>query len=291
MAIVINSGQFISRIALGITPTGVSGVPAGGTVDISTFPNVTGFFANGCALTNIIGIDGQSRFRAIDVSNNRLAIPCPSIAQNSGLFSFQASNAGFTGTVPNFGNNGLLAQAHYGNNRGLSGEFPTITGLTGLQQLYLNASSFSGAAPILAASNRELRIFWYNNNRFTGSIPQWPSGSHLLRDFNCGNNQLTGFVPNFFSNGAMRIGAFANNLLTDFTGRFPSNISGLSFNFAANRLTPNAISGILQELVNSNSRTGGLAIQAGSNARVTGAVDLSNLATLSGRGWSITFNP
>lgn len=292
MAIVINSGQHITGLSLGINPTTVGGNGAGGVVDISTFTNLVNFTGIGVNMTGFMPITGATGLRNFNINNNRIVGPMLDISTLSQLRIFTASAAGFQGTVPNFSaNNNLITSYHCGNNTGLSGQFPVITGLTGLQQLYINNCNFTGTMPSLTASNRELRVYWCSSNDITGFIPPLPSGAHLLRDFNCANNQLTGFIPNFFPTGAIRIASLQNNFLTDFTGRFPANISGLNFNFSANRLTPSAISGILQELVNSNSRTGGLSIQAGTNARVTGAVDLSNLATLSGRGWSVTFNP
>lgn len=299
MAIVIRSGQFISRMTLGINPTGISGAPAGGTVDISTFPNLTGFFANGCGLSNIIGLDGQSRFRAIDVSSNRLAIPCPSIAQNSGLVSFTANNNRFTGSIPTFGNNAILSTYHIGMNPGISGAYPVITGLTGLQNLYTHGCNLNGPLPPITRSNPALFRFWSHTNKITGSIPNFVTGTVVL-DYQCQGNLLSGDIPDLRPVQTLRTFNCSINNLTGFTGNFPTGLNGttnnrLTVNCTANALTFDAVSRLLQAAVDSSCISGTLNLQGGTNASPTGATNTANINTLTGvpptgRGWTITRN-
>lgn len=299
MSIFINSGQFITSLSLSINPTGINGSGAGGYVDLSSFTNLTGFYANGDGLTGIGPLSNCRLLRRIDIFNNVIAGPVPDIVQNTGLVSFTANNNRFTGSIPTFGNNAILSTYHIGMNPGISGAYPVITGLTGLQNLYTHGCNLNGPLPPITRSNPALFRFWSHTNKITGSIPDFVTGTVVL-DYQCQGNLLSGDIPDLRPVQTLRTFNCSINNLTGFTGNFPTGLNGttnnrLTVNCTANALTFDAVSRLLQAAVDSSCISGTLNLQGGTNASPTGATNTANINTLTGvpptgRGWTITRN-
>ena len=117
------------------------------------------------------------------------------------LQTLRLHDANFTGTIP-----------------------ATISGLTGLKELWLEDNGLSGALPDLSAAS-ELAILRLTGNQFTGQIPAYLETLSNLVDLRLGRNLLTGSIPEFIGNmGQLQLFACQENQLT---GGFPEFLTNL----------------------------------------------------------------
>ncbi|KAI3676885.1 hypothetical protein L1987_86499 [Smallanthus sonchifolius] len=141
---------------------------------------------------------GLNNLQSFSVSDNRDLSPWilpETLNQNSNLQSFQASNANIMGSIPD-----IFESLHNLQNLRLS--YNNLTGtlprsLTGsqIQNLWLNNQNqgLSGTLDVISSMS-QLNQVWLQANSFTGSIPDLSNCTNLF-DLQLRDNQLTGVVP------------------------------------------------------------------------------------------------
>lgn len=289
----IVSGQSINKLTLSINNTGTSAAPNGGVLNINNFTTLTSLTASGIGLTYLLGSTNCPELLFMDISNNIITRPLPDISYNTKITGMLASYSNLNGAMPDISKCKNLITFRCNNNN-ISGTLPaSLSANTVLQNFQVSSNSISGSIPPgMIKDNPNLVTVSINNNSLTGTIPNFGSNGSLV-NFYCNNNSLTGTIPSFSSN--LRTYQVYNNNFTDFSGTF-SNVSKMLFAAQNNRLTVTAVGNILQAAVNSNTQSGTLSIQGGRGAVNNGSVSLAtsgtqNLAILSGRNWTVTFNP
>lgn len=157
----------------------------GGTINLSTFPNLKEFICNSHGITALSGY-----------------------AQNGNLTFLQFVDNKITGTIPNLSAMVRLQRFECYANQ-ITGSIPTLSGLTSLRNFNCSENKLTGSIPILSAN---LRDFSVHTNELTGSIPSL-SEVNFLNNFGLHTNNLTGFVGGPVSN---TLGEFRaqNNQLT-----------------------------------------------------------------------------
>ncbi|XP_004237180.3 inactive leucine-rich repeat receptor-like serine/threonine-protein kinase At1g60630 [Solanum lycopersicum] len=116
----------------------------------------------------------------------------------------------------------------------ISGQIPSLAGLSNLKSLFLNNNNFSGEFPatitllhrikvVVLAGNKlsgdippsltnlsRLYVLYLEDNHFTGKIP--PLNQLSLRFFNVSNNQLSGEIPNTLALSRFNESSFTGNV-------------------------------------------------------------------------------
>jgi hypothetical protein len=99
----------------------------------------------------------------------------------------------------------------------------TICAITGLSNLYLNGSDFSGQLPSCLL-NGQLNSLYIDNNMFSGPLPHRLSAS--LYELSAQNNRMTGTLPEALGN--MSQATLISLGLNCFSGSVPSTLGSLS---------------------------------------------------------------
>ena len=196
---------------------GTSSPKLGGSVDISAFPNLTGFTCVDNGITLISGYENNSNLKLLNINTNNLNGPLLPFTNNTSLVNFQCFKNNITGSIPNLNNSNNWRVLSFYENK-LSGTLPTsLSNQTQLIEFYSHLNFISGTVPnidnltqlrrFIVASNQlsesipnlsnniNLTDCWFHVNNFTGSIPTPPTTSSL-GDYWFGDNFLSGIIPN-----------------------------------------------------------------------------------------------
>jgi len=165
---------------------GTSSPRLGGTVDISAFPNLSGFT---CDSNDITAINGY--------------------AQNSNLIAIRFIDNKVTGVIPPLSGLTKLQRFDCSTNQ-LTGPIPSLSGLTNLREFRCFTNQLTGPIPSLSGLTN-LTNFRCDANQLTGPIPSL-SGLTNLQEFRCYTNQLTGFDGGSVSNTLGHFQAQTNQL-------------------------------------------------------------------------------
>ncbi|GAB2275220.1 hypothetical protein Dimus_009981 [Dionaea muscipula] len=99
----------------------------------------------------------------------------------------------------------------YLNSNNLDGTFPTsLSGLHRLKVIVLSNNRISGAIPPLLVNLTRLYVLYLDNNDFTGEIP--PLNQTSLRFFNVSSNRLSGNIPLTTTLARFNFTSFSNNI-------------------------------------------------------------------------------
>jgi hypothetical protein len=156
--------------------------------------------------------------------------------------------------------------------------------------VYLNNNQLTGSIPALSA-NTSLVTLYLNNNQLTGSIPDLSANTSLVNLF-LDRNQLTGNIPDLSANTSLVNLYLYNNQLVGYAGGSVSNTLG-TIRAENNLLTQSAVDGILAAVVAAGrtSASGTCVLNVGGTGNAApSAAGLSDVATLTGRGWTVTHN-
>jgi pimeloyl-ACP methyl ester carboxylesterase len=199
----------------------------------------------------------ESHVLSIDLSNNNLVGPLPSLDGLATLEYLGLFNNNLTGSIPSLSGLTNIVNIHIDNNQ-LTGTIPSLSGLTNLSSFFVSSNQLTGPIPPLSGLTA-LTSFWAVRNQLTGTIPSL-NGLTNLSSFLVSFNQLTGPIPplseltaltSFWADGNQLTGTIPSlNGLTNLvqflarnnqlTGSLPS-LSGLSalqyFMVSANQLT------------------------------------------------------
>ena len=175
---------------------GTSSPKLSGTIDLSAFPNLTGFTCNDNNITTIGGYENNANLISISFIVNQVTGSIPSLSALTNLVLFSCHSNQLTGSIPSLsGLNALQDFRCYLNN--LTGSIPSLVGLTQLRYFYcsdqLGATKLTGSIPSLS-TNTVLIIFSCKSNQLTGFAGG--SVSNTLGDFQAQNNQLTSAAVN-----------------------------------------------------------------------------------------------
>lgn len=251
---------------------GTSSPRLSGTVDISSFTNLTGFSCTNNDITALSGYNNNSNIVFIDFSDNKLTGPLPAIRGMTSLQVFECFRNQFSGPLPSF------------------------TGLASLTNFICRNNNFSGPLPSLN-TNTNMRTFQCSLNDFTGAIPSF-SNLPNLQNYDCNGCRLSGPIPNLSALTNLRtfycFGQLGATKMTSFAGGSVSNFLG-NFQAQNNNLPSTAVNGILASFVAAGRTTvtpqvnGTCILNVGGagNFRPTGQ-GVTDVITLRSRGWTIT---
>ena len=307
-SISIPSSQYVTTMTLGVNPTGNAG-----TLDISSFTNLTQLRAPGLGLNAIVNSGFNSpKLTYVDISVNSITGALPEINNATGLKNFYGNFNRFTGTIPqltnnpqllvyncaynslsgripSLSNNPLLSTFYCNNNANLTGPIPSLTANTGLGIFYAYSCSITGTIPPLNA-NTQLTVFsCFANNTISGQIPSL-SANTKLTVFTCANNSLTGAIPSLAANTGITQFLCSSNQLSSYAGGGVSNTLG-DFRAQVNNLSSTAVNTILADFVAANRTTGTRTLNIGGAGNATpNGQGLTDKSTLISRGWTVTTN-
>jgi hypothetical protein len=308
---------------------GTSSPKLGGTIDVSSFPNLTSITCSGNGITRFQGYGSLTKLIEINLSNNELnQVGFETLSNKPGLrtlnFSGSVSNQyiNWTGAFPDLSAITTLATVNI-NNSSLTGSNLNLSALTNLATLSIHSNLLSGAFPILPTGANSkivsLNVGQNKTTRFTGTPPlltDHPACTNLaysnnnaagpiqdlsvrptLTNFWCTGNFHTGNIPNLSSHTVLAVfrvsGQRGTTKLTGFAGGTVSATLG-DFWADSNQLPAAAVNAILAAFVAAGrvkTPTNTCTIQLGGtgNAAPTGQ-GITDKQTLQARGWTVTTN-
>ena len=163
------------------------------------------------SLTNL------TRLQTVDVDGNRLSGPLPPLGELQNLQRFTAEAVSGLGDMRLSGSIPPLPPSiayFYVTGNQLTGEIPSLSGLTELREFDVSENKLSGSIPALQGQGLDsLSFFMVGDNQLTGTIPSI-QGVGFLAFFFVSNNQLTGSVPALQGMQYLRSFNAAGNLLS-----------------------------------------------------------------------------
>lgn len=318
-----------SRASVTSITCGTSSPKLGGTIDVSSFPNLTSITCSGNGITRFQGYGSLTNLIEIILGNNEFnQVGFETLSNKPGLrtlnFSGSVGNQyiNWTGAFPDLSANTALATVNI-NNSSLTGSNLNLSALTNLATLAIHSNLLSGAFPILpTGANSKLNSINVGQNkttRFTGAPPlladhpfctslaysnndatgpiQGLSVRPTLTNFWCSGCLHTGNIPNLSSNTALAVfranGQRGTTKLTGFAGGTVSATLG-DFWADSNQLTASAVNAILAAFVAAGrvktaTNTCTLNLGGTGNAAPTGQ-GITDKQTLQARGWTVTTN-
>jgi hypothetical protein len=305
---------------------GTSSPKFGGTIDVSSFPNLTSITCTGNGITKFQGYGSLTKLVDITLNNNEFnQVGFETLTNKPNLrtlnFAGSVSNQyiNWTGAFPDLSAITTLATVNI-NNSSLTGSNLNLSALTNLTTLSIHANLLSGAFPILPTGANSkivsMNVGQNKTTRFTGTPPlltDHPRCTNLaysnndvtgpmqelsvrltLTNFWCSGNFHTGNIPNLSSNTALAVfranGQRGTTKLTGFAGGTVSATLG-DFWANDNQLTAAAVNAILAAFVAAGRSAGTRVLNLGGtgNAAPTGQ-GITDKATLVSRGWTVTTN-
>jgi hypothetical protein len=298
---------------------GTSSPKLGGTIDISSFPDITSITCqnNGITkfqgygqLTKLVNVDlrdndfVQSSFETFankpdlqtvnfsaSTTNQHIGMtgPFPDFSQNTNLVSLIITNTALTGN-PDFSTLTKLTTLNVLGNA-LSGAFPILPTGANSKLVSINVGQnksgirFIGSPPLFSDHPNLTQLFYFYNSA-TGPIQTIPSRA---TNFQCYSNLHTGDIPSL---AGTSLGIFLchSNQLTGFAGgAVPASLG--NFQAQNNQLPAAAVNAILAAFVAAGRTTGPRTLNLGGtgNAAPTGQ-GITDKATLQSRGWTVTTN-
>ena len=327
-SLTVNSSGLALTPSVGVTSItcGTSSPKLGGTLDVSSFPNLTSITCAGNGITKFQGYGALTNLVDITLNNNEFnQVGFETLTNKPALrtlnFSASVSNQyiNWTGAFPDLSGITTLVTINI-NNSSLTGSNLNLSALTNLTSLNIHSNLLSGAFPVLPTGSSSkltsINVGQNKTTRFTGVPPlltAHPSCTNLaysnndatgpiqplsvrptLTNFWCSGNQHTGDIPNLSSNTALT--AFrcdSQRGTTKITGFAGGTVSATLGDFSANgnQLTAAAVNALLAAFVAAGRTTGTrtLRLEGGSNAAPTGQ-GITDKATLESRGWTVTTN-
>jgi len=204
---------FITNINCGTSSPRLSG-----SINLTNFPNITGFTCNSNDITSIFGYQNNTKLRTIAFSSNKITGSIPSLSANTDLVTYNCRSNLLTGSIP------------------------PLSGNRNLQFFYCHFNQLTGVIPNLN-SNVQLEDFYCHENDLTGNIPNLNENLNLV-EFYCHGNRLESHIPTLSSNTKLTVFHCYNNRLTQFAGGSIPDTLG-NFQAQNNTLSRNAVDAIL----------------------------------------------
>ena len=181
---------------------GSSNPRLGGTVNLSTFPNLQNFTCTYNNITNLVGTANLPALTSITLTQNLLST-FPNLGASTGLEIIICDGTNpairqFTGSFPNLATYTNL-KTYNGLFCGFSGSLPSLSANTALTYFNCSFNSLSGNLPDLSANTALTEFYCYRNNTsgsggFSGSLPSLGANT-ALTNFECFGNSFTGSPP------------------------------------------------------------------------------------------------
>jgi hypothetical protein len=305
---------------------GTSSPKLGGTIDVSSFPNLTSITCAGNGITKFQGYGSLTNLVDIELRDNEFnQVGFETLTNKPNLrtlnFAARVGNQyiNWTGSFPDLSAITTLAAVLI-NNSSLTGSNLNLSALTNLTSLQIHSNLLSGAFPILPTGANSkivsMNVGQNKTTRFTGTPPlltdhprctslaysgndvtgpiQELSARPTLTNFWCSGCFHTGNIPNLSSNTDLAVfRADAQRGTTKLTGFAGGTVSATLGDFWANtnQLTAAAVNAILAAFVAAGRSTGTRVLNLGGtgNAAPTGQ-GITDKATLVSRGWTVTTN-
>jgi hypothetical protein len=266
---------------------GTSTPKLSGSIDISSYPNLTNFTCSNNHITQFTGNTFCNKLISLKLDSNKLTI-LPVFSGMPSLREMRIEGNLFQGSVTELNALTSLVTVRLQQNRSLGGTLPSLSSLTKLESFYCIACALTGSLPSLS-NNTFLEDFrcdsQFSSSKLEGSLPNL-SYNTRLQFFYGFNNSFSGNIPDLSNNVTLFEFKMRNNKLTGWTGGTVSNNLGL-FDASNNLLTAPAVNSILAAFVAANKPAGSkfLAL-SGSNAAPTGQ-GLIDKGILISRGWNV----
>lgn len=226
---------------------GTSSPRLGGTVDISAFPNLRDFRCSSNDITAISGYANNSNIKDLRFNDNKITGTLPSLSSltnletfwfNNNLLSGQLPNLSglnkltsflgfynyFTGPIPVLTGCPLLVDFRVSTQLGsvgnrLTGQIPSLSGLTFLQTFSVAQNDLSGPVPNLDSCSSLAFFNIQQNTDITGPLPSLTATKNSLYFFNIWFCSCTGPLPSLSGFNALDEFVAAENR---FTGSIPA---------------------------------------------------------------------
>lgn len=172
----------------------------GSIPDYSNLPSLQELYIGGNRLSGPLpsakNIRGLKVFEAGSnvPDRNRFDSPIPQPFAGTNIESYNVSNSGLTGALPELNGSDYPNLAYfYAALNNLEGPIPSLSAIPTLNEFNVGFNHLSGEIPDIS-SNPELTRFWVENNELTGNVPDISSNTRL-KSLNLENNQLSGEFP------------------------------------------------------------------------------------------------
>ena len=225
MVISLTSRQNITSIDLG-----ASNPKLGGVLNVTGFTNLTNLVGDNNDITDFILSDANDQLTVINLNSNKLTgsgnqymppnVESIQLFQNtldepltdlSGFTQLRFIDCSFNfnmgGSIPSLPTSIEICDLI---NSGMSGNIPSLNGLTKLERYRVPLNSLTGTIPSVSG-NPLLENFQAHDNQLTGDIPDFSNCTNI-RIFDVDNNQLTGYVGGAVGTNILRL-EWQNNLL------------------------------------------------------------------------------
>ena len=251
---------------------GTSSPKLGGTIDVSSFPNLTSITCSGNGITRFQGYGSLTNLVDINLSNNefnQVGFETLTNKPNLRTLNFSASVSdqyiNWTGAFPDLSQNTKLQNIAINNSR-LTGSNLDFSMLTDLRTVSIQANRLSGAFPLLPtgadskltsihfgtgsafarytgnppliSDHPNLTSLVYSNNSVAGAIPSLPT---RMTNFWCDANLHTGNIPSLTGLASLTAFVCRNQRgTTRLTGSIPNlstNTALVTFWCGNNQLT------------------------------------------------------
>lgn len=183
-------------------------------LDFNNFESVPPLFFQGLSALQTFSLNENPNLSPWAIPND--------LAGSVDLAQFYASNAGVTGTIPDFlGTLSSLTSLRLSYNY-LTGGIPASFASSGIQNLWLNnqnsTDKLSGPIDVIGSMTQLMQV-WLHSNAFSGPIPDLSNCTSLF-DLQLRDNHLTGVLPeSIFHLPELANVSLGNNLLQ---GPYPS---------------------------------------------------------------------
>ena len=274
---------------------GTSSPRLSGSINISQFPNLTGFTCTSNDINNFSGIGSVNNLSLLNLSENKLT-SFPSFNSTPALKELRLNSNLFTGSIPSLNNLTGLVTVRLHQNPQISGNIPDLSLLKNLQSFYCIGCKLTGPIPSLTG-NKNLKDFRCDSQisspKINGLFPNI-TGNTALQYFYCHNNQISGSIPELSYNTVLQSFYCYTNLLTGLSGSSVSNTLG-NFQAQNNQLQSTVVNQILAAFVAAGRTTGTPQVNGTCILNVGGAGNFSptgqgitDVTTLRNRGWTVT---
>jgi hypothetical protein len=226
------NGAIINNIDCG------SSSPAlGGYINISQFPNLTGFICTGHNITGFTGSASCGANLTKLILTDNLISQYPDLTSNTNLRELRLDTNKIAGVAPSLSTFPNLGTGRWQENPRLSGALPDISSLSKLISFYAIGCYLTGSIVLNSAIIDYRCDSQEGPKKIGGSIPTLPAS---LKYFYVYNNNITGFLPDLnLSATATDLTDFKcyHNLISGTTKSIANNNTIVTYHFHENKIS------------------------------------------------------
>jgi Leucine-rich repeat (LRR) protein len=213
---------------------GSSSPALGGYINISQFPNLTGFT---CIGHNITGFTGSApcgtNLTKLILTDNSIS-QYPDLTSNTNLRELRLDTNKIAGVAPSLSTFPNLGTGRWQENPRLSGALPDISPLSKLTSFYAIGCYLTGSIVLNSAIVDYRCDSQEGPKKIGGSIPTLPAS---LKYFYVYNNNITGFLPDLNTNTTLLDLKCYHNLISGTTKSTAINNTIVTYHFHENKIS------------------------------------------------------